>query len=758
MGTHQTILVVDDDPHLRKTLGDILRARGYVTVAVADGATALKKAEEDQLAVALIDLKLEGMSGLDVLKGIKARSPGTECLVLTGYATQDSAIDAINLGAYGYVCKPYDQDQLLVTIHRAMEKQEAKAALWESQQQYHTLVSEINDGIFEANAEGVFTFANQAFARIHGFEHPDMLIGHNFLEFVTPAMRDDIQDRFRHSLTTGMSDMTLTFEILRPDGTSAFIEGEPVFVKEGNRVVGIRGVIRDITERIRAEAQLRLRTTALEAAANGIMLTDREGAITWINQAFTTLTGYTAAEAVGQTPRLLKSDAHDPAFYQQLWDTILAGQVWQGELVNRHKDGRLYTEEQTITPVRDAQGTITHFIAIKQDITARKQLEAELLQAQKMEVVGRLSGGVAHDFNNLLTVMIGYADLLRLDLDADHPMRQTIDEIHQAALNAAALTRQLLAFSRRQVLQPQVLNLNTLIAQLENMLRRLIGEDIVCSTQLDPVSGCVYADPGQLEQVLMNLVVNARDAMPQGGTLTIMTANIEVDAPMPSFTGTIASGAYVQLKISDTGCGMDADTLSHIFEPFFTTKAPDKGTGLGLSTIYGIVTQSKGYIDVESESDRGTAFTIYLPRVPETTEAPAESGRSHVLPRATETVLLVEDEMAVRTLTARILRHQGYTVLEAAHGEAALRLVQDQGEEPIHLLITDLVMPNMGGQELAQHLKRVRPALRVLYMSGYIERANIEQRDIPTDLPLLQKPFTPSGLARTVHDVLDVQG
>jgi PAS domain S-box-containing protein len=386
-------------------------------------------------------------------------------------------------------------------------------------------------------------------------------------------------------------------------------------------------------------------------------------------------------------------------------------------------------------------------------ITQRKELEAQLQQSQKMEAVGKLAGGIAHDFNNFLTIIMGYSELMLGRIAADHPLRADIEEIKKAGTRAAALTQQLLAFSRRQVLMPKVLDLNAIVSGMSAMLQRLLGEDINLVTNLDRSIGRVNADPGQLEQVIMNLVVNARDAMPKGGKLTIETGRVDVrgaDAPAQDLT----PGRYVALTVSDTGSGMDPATKARVFEPFFTTKERGKGTGLGLSTVYGIVKQSGGGILVHSELGRGATFSVYLPEVEAPVERAAGEDPGTGLPHGTETVLLVEDEPSVRTLVSDTLRMHGYTVLEARHGIEAL-LIGGQHTGPIHLLLTDVVMPQMSGREVADQLRQVRPGVIVLYMSGYAEDAVIQHGAMHSGTAFLHKPFAPDDLVRKVRTVLD---
>jgi len=384
----------------------------------------------------------------------------------------------------------------------------------------------------------------------------------------------------------------------------------------------------------------------------------------------------------------------------------------------------------------------------------RKRLEEQLLQAQKMEAVGRLAGGIAHDFNNLLTVITGYSQVLLDGMPADDPMRIHVNQIRRAGERAASLTRQLLAFSRKQVLAPEVLDLNAVVANINKMLPRLIGEDIEVVTVACPDLGRVKADPGQIEQVIMNLAVNARDAMPEGGRLTIETANVDLDENYSGQHVVVLPGTYVMLAVSDVGTGMTPEIQSHIFEPFFTTKARGKGTGLGLATVYGIVKQSGGYVWVYSEPGKGTAFKIYLPRVAEALEEAKKSRGAVRAPGGAETILLVEDNEAVRRLVRSVLESRGYAPIEAGSGEEALSLAASLSE-PIHILLTDVVMPRMSGPELATRMALVHPESKVIYMSGYTDSSVFRHGVLTPGTHFLQKPFIPETLARKIRDVLD---
>jgi two-component system cell cycle sensor histidine kinase/response regulator CckA len=521
-------------------------------------------------------------------------------------------------------------------------------------------------------------------------------------------------------------------------------------------IIGYLLIGTDNTARQAAADELhRLQSAALNAAADAIVIANRVGVIEWVNPAFTRLTGYTSEEAVGKPFRnLIRSDSNAQGFFEECWETILAGRTWRGEIDNRRKDGSLYTEEQVVTPILDASGAITHFIAIKEDITKRLQLEAQFRQAQKMESVGQLASGIAHDFNNLLTVINGMSELVLTQVGADDPIHADVQEIGRAGERAATLTRQLLAFSRQQMLEVRVMSLNTVVAGMESLLQRLLGEDIDLVVVPTPSLNRVKADPGQLEQVITNLAVNARDAMPQGGQLTIETLNLTLDEDYALQHGVaVPPGSYVLLVVTDSGVGMDEATRASIFEPFFTTKAPGKGTGLGLSTAYGIVKQSNGFIRVYSEVGKGTSFKIFLPQVTEAADAdrpvPAVVSTS-----GTETILVVEDNDGLRKLATRVLEPAGYTVLGAATGDEALRLLE-RHEAPVHLLLSDVVMPGMSGRHLAEQLAQTRPGMKVLYMSGYTSDTIVRHGVLEAQMPFLNKPFTATALLRKVREVLD---
>ena len=508
------------------------------------------------------------------------------------------------------------------------------------------------------------------------------------------------------------------------------------------------------TEEALQAAQERLQHILAASPAVLFTLAVAEGRIqgmSWISDSVREMLGYSPAEVLGGDwwVRNIHPDDRDRVV-EQTRAELFAQDRTQHEYRFRHRDGTYRWTRGEIRLVRNANGQPVEAVGSWSDITERKNLEDQFRQAQKMEAVGRLAGGVAHDFNNLLTVINGYSDLILGTLRPADPLYGMVEQIRKSGERATLLTRQLLTFSRREVSQPVVLDLNVLLLNAESMLGRLIGEDVELVVRPGPDLWRVRADPGQMEQVVMNLAVNAREAMPTGGTFTLGTANVELDANHANSHADAWPGEYVLLAVSDTGCGMDAQTKARIFEPFFSTKGA-KGTGLGLAAVFGIIKQASGHIEVHSEPGMGTTFRIYLPRA--TAEAHRSSGPGTAT-HGSETILLVEDAERVRTLARLILHRNGYRVLEARDGEEALRL-SEQHPGLIHLLVTDVVMPSMSGRQLAERLLTPRPALKVLYMSGYTDDAIVRHGILEAGTPFLQKPFTTEGLARKVREVLD---
>jgi two-component system cell cycle sensor histidine kinase/response regulator CckA len=570
------------------------------------------------------------------------------------------------------------------------------------------------------------------------------------LEFYEDLKRSGIE--VPAILVTGFANESLIISALRA-GMKDFVSKSPEYLDYLPEAVG-----RVLRQR-QIERNLALQRRAMNAVSEGIVIADAgqpDAPLVFANDAFEKLSGYEPGEALGRNCRFLQGPETDRTTIAQLREAIRAGDPVTVEILNYRKDGRPFWNLLSVTPVRDPSGKITHFVGVQRDVTERKQVAEQLRQSQKLEAIGHLAGGIAHDFNNILTIMLGNTEMALEDIAKQRDCRELLHESMQAGQRAAALTRQLLAFSRRQVLEPKVLDLNAIVVEAQRLLRRLIGEDVVLTTSLDPALRKIKADPVQLEQILLNLTVNARDAMPHGGKLFIETSNVDLDASHGFREGEIRPGRYVMLAVSDTGHGMDAKTRARIFEPFFTTKERGRGTGMGLSTVYGIVQQSGGYVWVYSEVGHGTTFKIYLPESRSGTTEVVEAAPTPTTARGTETLLLVEDETAVRAIAKRMLESHGYRVLDAAGGEHALRIAEEF-PEPIDLLVTDVIMPNMPGNRLAAQLRASRPETRVLYVSGYTDNSISHHGVLDEGVAFLQKPFSHETLSRKVREVLDAR-
>ena len=620
------------------------------------------------------------------------------------------------------------------------------------------------EGIALADKDHRIIRANAQFSRLFGYT-PEETIGRIVDDLIAPPGRFDEASDI--TIRVGRGEPVRVETVRRKkDGSPVFVElmAAPVWVSDEH--VADYASYRDITERKRGEDALRESEKKFQKlfdeAPVGYLVLDAEGRITQVNRTELAMLGYSAEEMLGQPIWYFTVEEEESrrTVMAKLSGALGAGRGF--ERTFRRKDGTTLPVLIEDAFILDAEGKVIGIHTTHQDITERKRSEKELAglqeqlrQSQKMEAIGRLAGGIAHDFNNLLTVIKGYADLSLLQLREGDPLWGHIKEIEKASDRAKDLTRQLLAFSRRQILQVKVLDLNSLVQDLEKMLYRILGEDIQLVTTLAEDLGRVRIDPGEIEQVIMNLAVNARDAISSGGRLTIETENVELDEDYARAHLGVTPGPYVMLSVSDTGVGMSREVQEKAFEPFFTTKEKGKGTGLGLSTVYGIVKQSGGNIWIDSEPGQGTTFKIYLPKVEGALDPLARRGDSASLREGTEVVLLVEDEAPVLDLVAHFLRHQGYAVLEAADGEQALRIAEEQGKERIHLLLTDVVMPKMSGKELADRLKSLRPDLKVLFISGYTDNAIVRHGMLDAGVNFLQKPFSVATLGQKIRGALD---
>jgi two-component system cell cycle sensor histidine kinase/response regulator CckA len=755
------ILLVDDDEDDCTLTGDLVSRIRVPRRAQMQWArsyeTGLEALRQDHSDVCLLDYRLGARNGLELLG--EARAQGYTCpiIVLTGKGTDGTDLLAMSLGADDYLVKGDLTVPLLERgIRYAMERGRHVHELRVSEARYRRLFEAAKDGILILAADtGRILDVNPFMTVLTGYPREHFLGNH--LWDVGP-LRDTAASQ--SSFAELQAQDCVSYDDL-PLKTSAggVVDVEFVsntYLVDGQKVIQCN--IRDITVRRRAEKDLRTRDRAIQAVSQGILISDArvEGnPIVYASPGVTQTTGYDPEEIMGRNGRLFQGPETDPASTAVLRDAIRDGRSCVVELLNYRKDGTTFWNSLAISPVRDADGPLTSFVGVQTDVTARRQLEGQLRQAQKMEAVGRLAGGVAHDFNNVLSVILTYSEMICAELAPEDPMRADVEEIRTAGLRATDLTKQLLAFSRRQVLESKVLNLNEVLGGMEKMLGRLLGAGI--KVTILPAVGLhnVKSDPGQLEQIIMNLAVNARDAMLEGGQLVLQTANVDLDERYAEAHHDVRPGPYVELSVSDSGTGMEEATLGRIFEPFFTTKEIGKGTGLGLATVFGIVKQSCGHISAQSEPGRGTTFKIYLPKIGALTDAPAAGPTAPE--KETEsigaTILLVEDEDQVRSLARAVLRRQGYVILDAPNGGEAL-LVCEQHQGPIDLLLTDLVLPRMSGRQLAERLLPMRPGMKVLYMSGYPDDTVLQQGVVESGVAFLQKPLTVSSLTRKVREVL----
>lgn len=744
------VLLVEDNPGDARLLQEAVAevgASGLVQLVHVDRLKeALNRLSAETFDVVLLDLSLPDEQGLATVTRTHAHAPAVPIVVLSGLDDEALASRAVREGAQDYLVKGRADGHLIIRAMRyATERKHAIEALERREEHFRSLIENALDLISILNSDGTIRYVSPSHERILGYR-PEELIGANALSFVHPEDVPAVAESFRNP----ESSASLELRFRHKSGGWRVLES---FGRNLTHIPGVQGVVvnsRDVTERKHVEDALREANQTLRAviltSPLPIYTTDLNGCIKSWNRAAHHAFGWAEWELLDKPLPQFLADPDETLRMRR--EQAERGESDIGlETRCRRKDGSLLDVTIWSAMLRDGAGALKGIVDVVADVTERKRLEEQLHHSQKLEAIGRLAGGVAHDFNNLLMVISGYSQMLLEALPSDERARTDLEQVIKAGERASDLTAQLLAFSRRQPVSPKILDLNSLVNDMQRMLHRVIGEDVRLTTSLDQNLKRIHADPGQIEQVVLNLALNARDAMPKGGTLTIRTANVHLDEAYTKKHLSPAPGDYATLAISDTGAGMDHEVQSHLFEPFFTTKEKGKGTGLGLSTSYGIIKQSGGEITFTSEVGAGTTFQIYLPVAERQTEPPQPRVESPA-PRGSETILLVEDDEAVRTVLERILKKSGYRVLACRSPHEALAVSVEQAGK-IDLLITDMVMPGMSGLELGQKIQHAWPGLQVLYVSGYADSSSATRPD-----PFLQKPFKPEALAAKVREVL----
>jgi two-component system, cell cycle sensor histidine kinase and response regulator CckA len=648
-----------------------------------------------------------------------------------------------------------DEPYLLAMGLDITDRNRVETALQESERKYRATFNTALVGIDLVDRNGNFMEVNSTLSQFLGYT-PDELRRLTIIDVTHPE--DALRSREMHeAIVRGeVEGYRLEKRYVRKDGEIVWADTAVSAIREADgRYRATVGTIRDITLHKKSEeARIRLEA-AVEQSVEAVEITDAQGIIVYVNPSFETTTGYSSEEAIGNTPRIVRSGHHNEEFYKQMWDTITNGKIWTGHIINRKKDGSLFEEDVSISPIKDNFGKIVNYVAVKRDVTREVSLQRQLQQAQKMEAIGTLAGGIAHDFNNILQVALGYSDMI-ID-DEGFPLRYKADvqKISEAANRGADLVQRLLTFSRKTEFKPQPLNLNHRIADLRKMLDRTIPKMIEIQTFLSEDLATISADPTQIDQVLMNLAVNARDSMPNGGKLTFETGDVIIDEEYTRTHADMQPGRYVLVSVSDTGSGIDDETLEHIFEPFYTTKGVGKGTGLGLAMVHGIVKRHKGHVSLFSQLGAGTTFRIYFPALVSNTEI--EGFPSGPMPRGgSETILVVDDEKMIRDLCSRFLTQAGYKVIEANNGVDALLVYQERGGE-IAMVLLDLIMPEMSGMKCLEGLLALNPSVKVVVASGYAANGSVKDAVAIGAKRFINKPYAVRQALETVRAVLDLE-
>jgi two-component system, cell cycle sensor histidine kinase and response regulator CckA len=757
------VLLVEDNPADAQLVEELLRETSATEISLVRAGRlnqALGYLQQEGFNAVLLDLSLPDSAGLATFVTARDAAPDAPIVVLTGLLDEDVAMKAVREGAQDYLVKGQVSGQVLYhSIRYAIERHRIDGELRKSEARYRNLVDGSIQGIL-IHVHGIIRLANPALARLLNIDSVEEVTGASIWQYIALDDRAMVEDYMRARLEGRPVPDRYELRIVQRGGRLIWLDCIATAITWGGERAILATVV-DVSERKRAQEALRGSEERFRQLAENI----KEAFVVfelpankplYVSPVWEEMWGRPVSELFAD-PSLWFTVIHreDQAQVRASQEAMERGEPVAHTCRVVRADGTIRWVRARMFPVFDDTGRAYRVAGLIEDITEARRTEEQFRQAQRMEAVGRLAGGVAHDFNNLLMAILGYTELVLNGLGQSHPLSPDVEEIRRAGQSAAQLTRQLLAFSRRQILQPKVLDLNQILERVESLLNRLIGEDVSLRTSLTTPLARVYADPGQVEQVIVNLVINARDAMPQGGQLLIETRDVELDESYARQHTGVVAGLYVMLAVSDTGNGMDEETQKRLFEPFFTTKEQGKGTGLGLATVYGIVKQSGGSVWVYSEVGRGTTFKIYLPAV--SAFGGDDSAETATTPRVlsgTETILVVEDQAEVRGVIRETLRRNGYTVLEATSGVEAIEL-SSAHRGPIDLLFTDVVMPGLSGRRVAQRVTAERSNVRVLYTSGYTDEAIVQHGVLEPGLAFLQKPCTAEALLHKIRDVLD---
>lgn len=741
------ILIVEDEAIIASVIAAALKKFGYEVIEILNSGEAAVTATLAKVPdLILMDIRLQReMDGISAVERIQEHLD-IPVIYLTAYADEPTLERAKKTRPYGYIPKPFQEIELKTTIEMALYKHGFEIKLKESEARFRSLFENSQDVIYINDSLGNLLEMNPAGLSLFGYGREEIINTRPDYLYVDPRERQAFLAEVKQKRK--VKDHELRLQNKKGERIAGLVTANAMTDKDG-KISGIQGIIRDETEKKKREETLVLLQTAIDSSSEAVIITDREGTIVYGNPAVETMTGYRAVEALGRNISFLGREGKNDDFDKELWETIKAGNSWTGEFLNRRKDGSTYYQRAIISPVLDDKGAISHFVSIASDVTREKKLEEQVIQTAKMDSLGRLASGIAHDFNNYLTIINGYSEVLFSENEQGE-IGERLRIILQAGQNASKLVSKILGFSRRQTAAPTVLDINEILRGLEKMTRRLLGERIELVLDLHAGAGRIFIDAGQMEQALINLVINARDAMPGGGRLTLSSLPVQVDEALAAHHPGLRPGKYAAIGVRDSGQGMEAAVLARIFEPFFTTKPKGEGTGLGLALVFSIVSQNGGTIWAESEPGKGSTFRLLLPHsdAPAVQGAQAEAGERF----DGRSVLLVEDEDDIRELMRDILESLGMKVHAAADGEKAVAAAGKL--KHLDLLFSDIGLPGLSGIEVASRVRKVHPETAVIFTSGhsedYLKRAGFQQ----SGMHFLEKPSSRAAIVKKIGEVL----